>query len=98
VASPSPIVGKIYDLIDIASLPQFLCVISDTLSLGNVLFGCVAVTAIELFELPSVRLRWQGEGHRCCSTGEVDLEAKLAEWEKFYNLARPHGGHNGKTP
>jgi len=30
--------------------------------------------------------------------GDVDLEAKLAEWEKFYNLARPHGAHNGKTP
>lgn len=31
-------------------------------------------------------------------TGDVDLNAKLAEWEKFYNLARPHGAHNGKTP
>jgi transposase InsO family protein len=30
--------------------------------------------------------------------GDVDLEAKLAEWERFYNLARPHGAHNGKTP
>jgi transposase InsO family protein len=29
---------------------------------------------------------------------DVDLEAKLAEWERFYNLARPHGAHNGKTP
>ncbi|MGE4609964.1 MAG: integrase core domain-containing protein, partial [Paracoccaceae bacterium] len=26
---------------------------------------------------------------------DVDLEAKLAEWEKFYNFARPHGAHNG---
>ena len=29
--------------------------------------------------------------------GDVDLEAKLQEWERFYNLARPHS-HNGKTP
>ncbi len=29
---------------------------------------------------------------------DVDLEAKLAEWENFYNLARPHGAHKGKTP
>ena len=29
---------------------------------------------------------------------DADLEAKLAEWERFYNLARPHGAHNGKTP
>ena len=31
-------------------------------------------------------------------TGDVDLNAKLAEWEQFYNRARPHGAHNGKTP
>ena len=30
--------------------------------------------------------------------GDVDLEAKLAEWEKFYNFNRPHGAFNGKTP
>jgi len=29
---------------------------------------------------------------------DVDLEAKLAEWEQFYNFARPHGAHAGKTP
>ena len=29
---------------------------------------------------------------------DVDLEAKLADWERFYNLARPHGDHNGNTP
>ena len=29
---------------------------------------------------------------------DVDLEAKLAEWERFYNLARPHGAHKGQTP
>ena len=28
----------------------------------------------------------------------VDLNKKLAEWEQFYNLARPHGAHRGKTP
>ena len=31
-------------------------------------------------------------------TGDVDLNAKLAQWKQFYNLARPHGAHNGKTP
>jgi len=31
-------------------------------------------------------------------TGDVYLNAKLAEWEQFYHLARPHGAHNGKTP
>ena len=30
--------------------------------------------------------------------GDVDLESKLAEWENFYNFARPHGAHNGQTP
>jgi transposase InsO family protein len=30
--------------------------------------------------------------------GDVDLEAKLAEWETFYNFARPHGAFDGKTP
>lgn len=29
---------------------------------------------------------------------DVDLTAKPAEWERFYNLARPHGACNGKTP
>jgi hypothetical protein len=28
----------------------------------------------------------------------VDLEAKLDEWERFYNFARLHGAHNGQTP
>jgi len=31
-------------------------------------------------------------------TDDVDLNVKLREWEKFYNLSRPHGAHNGKTP
>ncbi|MHA3977058.1 IS481 family transposase [Halovulum sp. GXIMD14794] len=30
--------------------------------------------------------------------GDVDLAAKLNEWERFYNLARPHGAHGGNTP
>ena len=29
---------------------------------------------------------------------DVDLTKKLAEWEQFYNLVRPHGAHQGKTP
>jgi len=28
----------------------------------------------------------------------VDLEAKLDEWERFYNFHRPHGAFSGKTP
>jgi transposase InsO family protein len=31
-------------------------------------------------------------------TGDVDLNKKLAEWERFYNYDRPHGAFNGKTP
>jgi len=30
--------------------------------------------------------------------GDVDLEAKLEEWENFYNFVRSHGAFNGKTP
>ena len=30
--------------------------------------------------------------------GDVDLNKKLAEWERFYNFGRPHGAFNGKTP
>ena len=30
--------------------------------------------------------------------GDVDLEAKLEAWERFYNFHRPHGAHSGKTP
>lgn len=29
---------------------------------------------------------------------DVDLEAKLGEWERFYNFSRPHGAFKGKTP
>jgi len=31
-------------------------------------------------------------------TDDVDLNKKLAEWERFYNLDRPHGSFKGKTP
>ena len=30
--------------------------------------------------------------------GEVDLEARLGEWERFYKFHRPKGAHKGKTP
>ncbi len=29
---------------------------------------------------------------------DVDLEKKLAVWERFYNFDRPHGAHGDKTP
>jgi hypothetical protein len=29
---------------------------------------------------------------------DVDLEAKLGEWERFYNFAKPHGAHSGRPP
>jgi transposase InsO family protein len=29
---------------------------------------------------------------------DVDLNKKLAQWERFYNFDRPHGAFNGKTP
>ena len=29
---------------------------------------------------------------------DVDLNEKLAVWERFYNVDRPHGAHGGKTP
>lgn len=31
-------------------------------------------------------------------TDDADLQARLAEWESFYNLSRPHGAFNGKAP
>ena len=30
--------------------------------------------------------------------GAVDLEQRLAEWERFYNFGRPHGAFAGQTP
>jgi transposase InsO family protein len=29
---------------------------------------------------------------------DVGLDKKLAEWEQFYNFARPHSAHDGKSP
>jgi len=29
---------------------------------------------------------------------DVDLNKKLAVWERFYNLDCPHGAFKGKTP
>ncbi len=31
-------------------------------------------------------------------TDDVDLNEKLAEWERFYNLDRLHGAFKGRTP
>lgn len=31
-------------------------------------------------------------------TDDVDLKAKLAEWETFFNYARPHAAMNGEIP
>ena len=31
-------------------------------------------------------------------TGDVDLNAKLDDWQSFYNYHRPHRSLNGKTP
>lgn len=31
-------------------------------------------------------------------TDDVDLNRKLAQWERFYNYDRPHGAFDGKTP
>ena len=36
--------------------------------------------------------------HLLSDKGDVDLEAKLNEWEWFYNSARAHGAHNGQAP
>jgi hypothetical protein len=31
-------------------------------------------------------------------TGDIDLRAKMAQWEDYYNYLRPHATHLGKTP
>jgi hypothetical protein len=31
-------------------------------------------------------------------TDDVDLKARLVEWESFHNLSKPHGAFNGKAP
>jgi transposase InsO family protein len=35
---------------------------------------------------------------QACREFNVDLNEKLAEWERFYNLDRPHRAFKGKTP
>lgn len=41
----------------------------------------------------------QQEFYRLLSyKGDVDLKARLSEWEKLYNLSRPHGAFKGKAP
>ena len=30
--------------------------------------------------------------------GDQDLEKKLKSWQDFYNMHRPHGAHDGKSP
>ncbi|CUH67766.1 hypothetical protein TG4357_03200 [Thalassovita gelatinovora] len=30
--------------------------------------------------------------------GDLDIKAKLDDWERFYNFHSSHGAHNGKTP
>ncbi len=37
-------------------------------------------------------------GEVATDRADVDLEKKLAVWERFYNYDRPHGAHRGKTP
>jgi transposase InsO family protein len=31
-------------------------------------------------------------------TDDIDLNKRLDEWEKYYNMSRPHGSLDGKTP
>lgn len=31
-------------------------------------------------------------------TDDIDLAAKLEDWERFYDLLRPHGAFAGKAP
>ena len=31
-------------------------------------------------------------------TDDVNLQSKLAEWQRFYRFLRPHGAFKGKTP
>lgn len=36
--------------------------------------------------------------HLLSYQGDVDLEAKLDEWERFYNFHRPHSAFKGRCP
>ena len=44
------------------------------------------------------RVACSRRGPLLTSKDDVDLEKKLAIWERFYNNDRPHGAHKGKTP
>jgi len=35
---------------------------------------------------------------QACREFNIELNEKLAEWERFYNLDRPHGAFKGKKP
>ena len=35
---------------------------------------------------------------QACREFNIDLNEKVAEWERFYTLDRPHGAFKGKTP
>jgi len=59
--------------------------------------GMVCSESVPWLEATHVRFH-QSTSKRSSTTDDVDLNAKLREWEKFYNLSRPHGAHNGKTP
>ncbi|HDZ74992.1 MAG TPA: hypothetical protein ENH55_19940 [Aurantimonas coralicida] len=42
--------------------------------------------------------RSPAEGRAAANGNLFGQEAKLVEWERFYNFGRPHGPFNGKTP
>ena len=46
----------------------------------------------------NVRFEEAALRHWAWSRTDADLEAKLDEWERFYNFARRRGAHNGQTP
>jgi predicted nucleotidyltransferase len=44
-------------------------------------------------------LRWgHAWGLNHTYTDDIDLAAKLEDWERFYDLLRPHGAFAGKAP
>ena len=53
---------------------------------------------LTLLPVPVLETYSQTRSHHRGGQGDVDLEAKLIEWENFYNFNRPHGAFNGKTP
>ena len=42
-------------------------------------------------------VRWT-DSEPASHKGDVDLERRLAEWERFYNFDRPHGAFAWQTP